>query len=78
MTSTVIQNENKTFNWCPLLKNGCGYVENSMENMPSEHTSDAQSNKECCGCILCFTCWPVYLVIDFISCPFRGCYYLKK
>ena len=40
--------------------------------------SDAESNKQCCDECRCLLCWPLILVFDILSCPFRGCIHLKK
>ena len=74
--SNIIEKE--PFVILPLFTKGAKFLYNSMENMPRENTSDAETNRECCGCLLCITCWPIYLVVDFISCPIRGCIHIKN
>ncbi len=56
----------------------CKKLEDSMDTMPTEKTTDSESNKICCGCIQCMLCWPVGLVFDILSCPCRYVYYKCK
>lgn len=68
----------KSFKIFPAMGSGCGYLYDSMENTPKENTSDEENNRACCGCVLCLTFWPLYLVYDIISCPIRGCIHMRK
>ncbi len=51
---------------------------NAMDTPTRENQSDAESNKLCCDEMFCCFCWPITLLVDILSCPFRGCIHLKK
>ncbi len=50
----------------------------SMDEMPTERTTDAESTEICCGCIQCMLFWPIGLVYDIFSSPCRYTYYKCK
>jgi hypothetical protein len=65
----------KIFKYTTMGANDCIIA---AEHMPSENTTDAQSNEICCGCMKCTLCWPLYIVADILSCPIRGCIHIKN
>jgi hypothetical protein len=50
----------------------------AMNTRPSLNQSDSKSNELCCNEVQCCFCWPIILLVDILSCPFRGCMHLKK
>jgi hypothetical protein len=63
------------FNYTQNASNKCF---ESMDTPTMSNQSDAESNKLCCDEMKCFFCWPLILVFDILSCPFRGCIHLKN
>ncbi len=51
---------------------------NAMDTPTRTNQSDAESNALCCDELKCCFCWPLFLVFDILSCPFRGCIHLKN
>ncbi len=72
------QDTDKSFVIFNCTSKGAQALNKSMDTMPSTKTADSQSNKECCECMLCCVCWPLYLFFDILSCPIRGCIHMKN
>jgi hypothetical protein len=72
------QETDKSFVIFECITKGGKALHRAMDTMPSEYTSDAESNKVCCECMGCCVFWPLYLVFDILSCPIRGCIHLKN
>ena len=51
---------------------------NAMNTSPSPTRSDAENTKLCCDELKCCFCWPLFLVFDILSCPFRLCIHCKE
>ncbi len=50
----------------------------AMDTPTMTNQSDAESTRLCCDELQCCFCWPVIMLFDILSCPFRGCMHLKK
>ncbi len=63
------------FNYTQNAMNKCTTACDTPTRMDQ---SDAETNRLCCDECTCVFCWPVILLFDILSCPFRGCIHLKK
>jgi hypothetical protein len=64
----------KVFNY---MDKSCSSWNIAMDTAITSSTTDAQSTKICCSqCQCCF--WPLILIFDILSCPFRACIYCKN
>jgi hypothetical protein len=50
----------------------------AMDTPTRSNQSDAETTELCCNELKCLFCWPLYLLFDILSCPFRGCIHLKS
>ncbi len=75
--TTIIDNQPQPF---IILKYTTNTLNDCYACMDTNTTnmSDAQSTAICCAGLRCFLFWPLYLVGDILSCPFRGCIHLKN
>jgi hypothetical protein len=56
----------------------CNGLYKSMDSMPTINQTDSESSVICCGCLVGLFCWPLTLLYDILSCPFRGCIHCKN
>ena len=71
-------NNNEPFHVFNYTQNASIKCFEAMDTPTRTNQSDAESNKLCCDEMKCCFCWPLILVFDILSCPFRGCIHLKK
>ncbi len=71
---TQDQNEAKDFVFFLLTGKSCDSCLKAMDTGGPMVHSDSQAERACC--LECqWVCWPFTIVIDLISCPFRGTYH---
>ncbi len=73
----IMTSNTNSFKYCECMENSCNSWTNAMMTEHTAEMSDAQTNKLCCAELECF-CWPIYIIYDILSCPFRGCIYIYK
>jgi hypothetical protein len=60
------------FNYMEKYSTNCM---NSLNTMPSSDHSDAQTTELCCAECKCMFGWPLILLFDILSLPFRLCHH---
>ncbi len=71
-------NDNNNFHVFNYTQNAFNKCTIACDTPTRANQSDAESNQLCCDEIQCCFCWPVILLVDILTCPFRGCIHLKK
>jgi hypothetical protein len=64
----------RIFEYTNKTMNDCFYCMDT----PTDNMSDAESSDVCCKGMCCLVFWPLHIVVDILSCPFRGCIHLKN
>ena len=64
----------RVFNYMDKSCTSCNIAMNASIN---KNTSDAETTRICCNQCQ-FWCWPLIIITDLLTCPFRLCCYYKN